>query len=77
MAFVELLTERLRQRRDYELVQTWMAVFLRCHAGVVTESTAIRDVLRAWRIESAREAERIGGLVGYVRGVVGWVGGVV
>jgi U3 small nucleolar RNA-associated protein 21 len=75
--FIRLLTARLKQRRDYELVQTWMAVVLRCHTSVVAESSEIRDALRTWKAESAIEGERVGNLVGYVRGVVGWVGGVV
>lgn len=35
VSFVEALTQRLRARKDYEMVQTWMAVFLRCHGEVV------------------------------------------
>ncbi|KAL8904204.1 MAG: hypothetical protein Q9207_003416, partial [Kuettlingeria erythrocarpa] len=31
--FIQALTARLKQKRDYELVQTWMSVFLRAHAG--------------------------------------------
>ncbi|OAA56930.1 Small-subunit processome, Utp21 [Niveomyces insectorum RCEF 264] len=31
--FVRALTSRLRARRDYELVQAWMAVFLRLHGA--------------------------------------------
>jgi U3 small nucleolar RNA-associated protein 21 len=76
-AFVRVLTARLRLRRDYELVQAWMAVFLRCHADVVGESVELREALGEWRAESKREAERLAGLVGYVRAVVGFAGGVV
>ncbi len=31
--FVTALTDRLRQKQDYELVQAWMTVFLRVHGG--------------------------------------------
>jgi U3 small nucleolar RNA-associated protein 21 len=77
VAFVEALTARLRQRRDYELVQTWMTVFLRCHADVIVESESLRAALLEWREESSRESKRIAELMGYVKGVMGWVGGVV
>jgi len=62
--FVDALTWRLKQKRDYELVQTWMAVFLRCHAGVVVESEEVKEAVRRWREESGKEAERVGVLVG-------------
>lgn len=77
VAFVRMLTARLQRRRDYELVQAWMAVFLRCHADVVGESAELREALGEWRGESRREAERLAGLVGYVKAVVGFAGGVV
>lgn len=77
IAFLKCLTARLRQKRDYELVQTWVAVFLRCHASVVIESQAVKEALTEWKMESEEEGKRVGELVGYVRGVVGWVGGVV
>jgi U3 small nucleolar RNA-associated protein 21 len=77
VAFIRALTARLRQKRDYELVQTWIAVFLRCHASVVVESKEVKDALSEWKSESEKEGKRVGELVGYVRGVVGWVGGVV
>jgi U3 small nucleolar RNA-associated protein 21 len=77
VTFVRVLTARLRRRRDYELVQAWMAVFLRCHANVVVESAELREALGEWRAESRREAERLAGLVGYVKAVVGFAGGVV
>ena len=33
--FVRALTQRLGQKRDFELVQAWMAVFLRLHGEVI------------------------------------------
>jgi U3 small nucleolar RNA-associated protein 21 len=41
VAFVTALTERLRQKRDYELVQTWMAVFLRLHGETLVAAQTI------------------------------------
>ena len=79
MAFVQALTVRLRQKRDYELVQTWMSVFLRCHGGEIAreeggeEKADLREGLRAWRAEQGREGKRLADLVGYCSGVLGWL----
>ncbi|KAL8725239.1 MAG: hypothetical protein Q9166_007478 [cf. Caloplaca sp. 2 TL-2023] len=79
-AFVKALTVRLRQKKDYELVQTWMSVFLRCHGSVLVGgdseangAEALREALREWRDEQGREGKRLGDLVGYCSGVVGWL----
>ncbi|KAL8895275.1 MAG: hypothetical protein Q9192_003739 [Flavoplaca navasiana] len=79
--FVQALTVRLRQRRDYELIQTWMSVFLRCHGDVVVGQDdeneagkeALRQSLREWRQEQGREGKRLDELVGYCSGVAGWL----
>jgi U3 small nucleolar RNA-associated protein 21 len=71
--FIEALTTRLKERRDYELVQAWMSVFLRLHGDVVVKDAELVDGLRKWQEEAKRERERVGGLVGYSVGVVGWV----
>ena len=71
--FITALTARLQERRDYELVQAWMSVFLRLHGDVVVRDEALVGLLRKWQEESKRERERVGGLVGYSVGVVGWV----
>lgn len=79
-AFVKALTARLRQKRDFELVQTWMSVFLKCHGGEIVgeggdgEAKAeLEEALREWREESGREGKRLGELVGYCSGVLGWL----
>ena len=77
VTFLNALTKRLKERRDYELVQTWIAVFLRCHKDVLLESSDVRDALRAWREENTKVEAGFGERVGYCRGVSGWVGGVV
>jgi U3 small nucleolar RNA-associated protein 21 len=74
--FIEMLTERLREKRDYELVQAWMAVFLQCHGSVVLESQEVRDALEGWREVEKSEVRRLGDLVGFCKGVGGWIGGV-
>jgi U3 small nucleolar RNA-associated protein 21 len=71
--FIEALTARLQERRDYELVQAWMSVLLRLHGDVVIQDQELVELLRKWQEEAKRERERVGGLVGYNVGVVGWV----
>ncbi|KUJ14312.1 Utp21-domain-containing protein [Mollisia scopiformis] len=71
--FVEALTSRLRQKRDYELVQAWMAVFLRLHMDAVTHDEHLVEALRGWRQCQEEEGSRIGDLVGYCGGVVGFL----
>ncbi|KAF2458009.1 Utp21 specific WD40 associated putative domain-containing protein [Lineolata rhizophorae] len=64
--FVDALTERLRRRRDYELVRG-------CMAGRRT----LRVALGEWREVQKGEAERLGRLVGFCGGVLGWIRGAV
>ena len=73
--FVAALTHRLRQRRDYELVQAWMAVFLKCHAESIIgdEDERLRQGLSEWRMEQGREGARVADLVGFCGGVVGFL----
>ncbi|PVI07338.1 Utp21-domain-containing protein [Periconia macrospinosa] len=71
--FIQALTARLQERRDYELVQAWMSVFLKLHGDVVVRDQGLVDGLKKWQEEAKRERERVGGLVGYSVGVVGWV----
>ncbi|KAF2262584.1 Utp21-domain-containing protein [Lojkania enalia] len=71
--FIQALTTKLRERKDYELVQTWMSVFLRLHGDTVVREVELVEELQEWQEEAKRERERVGGLVGYSVGVVGWV----
>ncbi|KAH8644331.1 hypothetical protein IG631_01795 [Alternaria alternata] len=71
--FIEALTARLQEGRDYELVQAWMSVFLRLHGDIVVKDSDLVGELRKWQEEAKRGRERVGGLVGYSVGVVGWV----
>lgn len=79
--FVLALTGRLRLKQDFELVNAWMAVFLRIHSDVVRESAhtddaqyrILREALVAWSREQQREADRLADLVGFCRGVVGFL----
>lgn len=91
--FVSALSERLRTKRDFELVNAWMSVFLRVHSDAVRASVggeeeeeeeeegegegekgqALQDALAEWKAEQQREGQRLSELVGYCRGVVGFL----
>ncbi|KAF2501234.1 WD repeat-containing protein 36 [Lophium mytilinum] len=73
LTFMQALTSRLRERRDYELVQAWMAVFLRLHGDTIVRDATLVAAVREWQAEAKRERERLGSLVGFAVGVVGWV----
>ncbi|KAH8732245.1 WD repeat-containing protein 36 [Phaeosphaeriaceae sp. PMI808] len=60
--FIEALTARLEERRDYELVQAWMSVFLKLHGDVVVRVEGLVRGLRKWQDEAKRERDRVGGL---------------
>jgi U3 small nucleolar RNA-associated protein 21 len=80
-AFVDALTMRLKLRRDFELVNAWMAVFLKIHADTVglcshrnePEYLVLQKALASWAHEQQQEGKRLAGLVGYCRGVVGFL----
>ncbi len=71
--FVSALTYQLRSKRDYELVQAWMAVFLRMHGDAVPGNAGLRQALVEWREWQGREGKRLGDLVGFCGGVVGFL----
>jgi len=87
--FVDALTSRLRQKRDYELVNAWMAVFLKLHGDEVVrvaglddesemddgaeEGAVLVEKLQEWRREQEREGKRLADLVGFCGAVVRWV----
>ncbi|KAL3419856.1 U3 small nucleolar RNA-associated protein 21-like protein [Phlyctema vagabunda] len=71
--FVAALTSRLQQKRDYELVQAWMTVFLRLHSDAISHDAKLVDALRAWKKHQESEGARLGDLVGYCSGVVGFM----
>ena len=73
--FISALVFRLNQKRDYELVQTWMSVFLRTHGDSVAGDEGLRDCLNEWKEVQEREGRRLGELVGWCGGVVGFLRG--
>ncbi|KAI1970239.1 rRNA-processing protein utp21 [Ophidiomyces ophidiicola] len=90
--FVTALVARLKEKRDFEMVNAWMAVFLRVHADSI-EATKSEDVnrdtvdsdgddngrialqtaLSEWKTEHENEGKRLAELVGYCRGIVGFL----
>ncbi|KAL3429300.1 Utp21 specific WD40 associated putative domain-containing protein [Aspergillus tetrazonus] len=80
-AFVMALCSRLASKKDFELANAWMAVFLRIHSDVVaacsdlSEGTdsELREHLDLWKRVQQAETQRLASLVGYCRGVVGFL----
>lgn len=73
VCFVRALVALLRSRRDFELGQAWMAVFLRVHGDVVVEDEDLRAVVEEWQAALSEEMERVQRLVGYCGGLVGFL----
>lgn len=71
--FIRALTSRLKSRRDYELTQAWMTVFLRLHFDLVMANESLLQALAEWKQYQTRERERLDDLVGYCGGVVGFL----
>lgn len=71
--FIRALTTQLRARRDYELTQAWMTVFLRLHFDVVMESESLLGALEQWKSFQEKECNRLDDLVGYCSGVVNFL----
>lgn len=69
LAFISALTMRLKQRRDYELVQTWMTVWLRLHGDLVASDPALHSALASWKSAQEDEGQRLRALVGWCAGV--------
>ncbi|EXJ92862.1 hypothetical protein A1O3_01416 [Capronia epimyces CBS 606.96] len=68
--FVRGLTRQLGSRKSFELVNTWMSVFLKLHGDFIGEVKELNDAVLAWRAVLDAEERRLGQLVGYTRGVV-------
>jgi U3 small nucleolar RNA-associated protein 21 len=79
LCFVGILTAHLQTKRDFELVQAWMLAFLRIQQDwlvQVRDVDEIREVMRKWEEVHRIERERIGNVVGYVGGVLGFIRGI-
>jgi U3 small nucleolar RNA-associated protein 21 len=73
VAFVDALTSRLAQKRDYELVQAWMNVFLKLHLDAISHDAELIKSLVVWREEQHKEARKLGDLIGYCSGLIGFL----
>ncbi|KAI2637177.1 WD domain-containing protein [Hypomontagnella submonticulosa] len=71
--FIRAMTSRLVARRDYELTQAWMAVFLRLHFDLILESDTLMSALAEWKKHQAEECNRLDNLVSYCGGVVSFL----
>lgn len=71
--FILALTAQLRARKDYELTQAWMTVFLRLHFDIVMENETLLEALKQWKTEQVLECNRLDNLVGYCSGVVSFL----
>ena len=71
--FIEALSQRLRQRKDYEVVQAWMAVFLKIHGEVLTNHVDTMRALEGWKQVQELESRRITSMVNYCSGVVSFL----
>ena len=68
--FVHALTEQLHLRKSFELVNTWMSVFLKLHGDIISEVDDVNDAVLSWRKAMEAEEKRLAQLVGYTKGVV-------
>ncbi|KAK4977325.1 rRNA-processing protein utp21 [Elasticomyces elasticus] len=73
VTFVKALTFLLRQKKDFELGQAWMAVFLRLHADVAVEDDELREAIEEWKGALEMEKGRLVGLAEYCGGVVAFM----
>ncbi|KAI1802813.1 WD domain-containing protein [Daldinia bambusicola] len=71
--FIHAMTSRLVARRDYELTQAWMAVFLRLHFDLILASDTLMNALSEWKKHQAEECNRLDNLVSYCGGVVNFL----
>lgn len=82
VTFLRAVTARVKERRDFELANVWIGVWVKCHGSLLLSGQddedldEVREALADWREEAKQETERLEGLVGLVGGVLGWAGGV-
>ncbi|KAL5635715.1 hypothetical protein ACGC1H_004506 [Rhizoctonia solani] len=74
--FMHALTQRLKSHRDFEAVQTYLAVFLRVHSDVLTEHEELRSAMENLDRIHKQESERILELVDAGLGTLGFIRGI-
>jgi U3 small nucleolar RNA-associated protein 21 len=68
---IHILTSHLSLHRDYDLVNTWMAVLLKIHGDYISEVDDLKGAVAKWRAVNEAESKRLDSMVGYASGVVG------
>lgn len=68
--FIRLLTAHLRQRRDYEVVNTYVSLLLKYH-GEFVQLDDVAAALQEFHVVNEEEGRRLGEMVGFASGVVG------
>ncbi|KAI5290314.1 hypothetical protein KEM54_001885 [Ascosphaera aggregata] len=81
--FVAALTQRLETKRDFELVNAWMAVFLRIHSDTISSigedvdqvpgARILLKRLGQWKAGQQNESSRLFEMVGNCRGLIGFL----
>ncbi|KAG8746806.1 hypothetical protein FRC12_014216 [Ceratobasidium sp. 428] len=74
--FLQALTQRLKSHRDFEAVQTYLAVFLRLHGDVLMEHKELMERVQRLATVHKQESERITELIDAGLGKLGFIRGV-
>ncbi|KAG8713637.1 hypothetical protein FRC08_013011 [Ceratobasidium sp. 394] len=74
--FLHALAQRLKSHRDFEAVQTYLAVFLRLHGDVLMEHDELMERIKDLAVVHKQESERITELVDAGLGKLGFVRGI-
>ncbi|EEB05244.1 U3 snoRNP-associated protein Utp21 [Schizosaccharomyces japonicus yFS275] len=79
VAFIQAMTERLLQRLDVELVEAYMATFLKAHEDVLVMQSRedgmgqVRIALERWKNAHTEEVERVSSYIDYCSGVLNFL----
>ncbi len=57
--FLNALSQRLKSRRDFEAVQTYLNLFLRVHGEILIQSAELRSDLEALLLLQRQESSRL------------------
>jgi U3 small nucleolar RNA-associated protein 21 len=71
--FLHALDQRLRSRRDFEVVQTFQNVFLRMHGDVAIANEELLPSLEALRRTQKQESERLFDLIASSLGTLSFI----
>lgn len=71
--FLRALTQRLKSHKDFEAVQAFLSVFLTVHGDVLIANPEMNEVLKELKSVQARESGRLGELISYSLGTLGFL----